>query len=187
MTWHCAKASLLFFKVLQRTLKNNKNFRLCNLAHHVQWRDKKGLWPPLRGLTYCFNLIWRPRRPFKNNLPIRYYEDFVYFWGLDTGVSSTIIQKVSSTRWPLQFSIEKTLKINGILYFFSIHQNKGWALLNSSSWWTSMSQNPWRLYLFWLTGHSNWSVSRVDLYPKVWQILLNTINIIPILHESIIK
>ena len=70
----------LNFKVLQRTPARLSYTDISTYCATIQtldcatfhityllWRDKNGLWQPLQGLSYCFNLIWRPRRPFKNN------------------------------------------------------------------------------------------------------------------------
>ena len=76
--------------------------------------------PPLyalQGLSYLFELLWRPQRPPKTNF-LGLIKASVYSRGVAIWVSSTSFQK-SDIGWPHQPPREKLLKFNGIFMILS--------------------------------------------------------------------
>ena len=77
----------------------------------------------VQGISYCFDILWRPRRPPKNNFLIM-IKASVYSRGAVIWVSSTCFQK-SNIAWPQQPPTEKVQNISEKLdFWWSIPQTR---------------------------------------------------------------
>ena len=77
----------------------------------------------LQGVSYCFEILWRPLRPPKNNFLVM-MKVSVYFRGVVIGVSSTSFHK-SNIAWPQQPPKEKDWI--GFLMNYSTKRDQHWS------------------------------------------------------------
>ena len=82
----------------------------------------------LQGVSYCFELLWRPRKPPKNNFLVM-MKAFVYSPGAAIWISSTSFQK-SNIAWPQQPPTEKVPNISEKLDFWWSIPQKGTSIGN---------------------------------------------------------
>ena len=97
----------------------------------------------LQGLSTRFDILWRPRRPTKNNFLAK-MKVSVYFWGLGIWVSSTNFWK-SNIGWPQQPPSERVPYISEKLgFWWSISQK-----MTSIGHFGAIDDQTIRIRIFW--------------------------------------
>ena len=92
--------------------------------HWFQFQEVPAL--DIQGVSYWIELLWRPRRPPKNNFLVM-MKASVYFRGATIWVSSTSFQK-SNIAWPQQPPTEKVPNISEKLDFWWSIPQKGTSI-----------------------------------------------------------
>ena len=105
--------STIFFKVFSISCflagglnKGGQNVMLIKTGSVKKDSERNSI---LQGILYCFDILWRPRRPSKNNFLIM-IKASVYSRSVAIWVSSTSFQK-SDIGWPHQPPRDKLLKM----------------------------------------------------------------------------